>query len=45
MVLSVRSPEGDLLIPPRADTVLDEGDRIIVLGPADVLAGMAEEAT
>ncbi|HEX2272640.1 MAG TPA: potassium channel protein [Acidimicrobiales bacterium] len=45
MVLAVRSPEGELLIPPRADTVLDEGDLIIVVGPADALAGMAEAAT
>ncbi|HEX2043359.1 MAG TPA: potassium channel protein [Acidimicrobiales bacterium] len=45
MVLAVRSPDGELLIPPRADTVLDEGDLIIVVGPADALAGMAKEAT
>ncbi|HEV3400650.1 MAG TPA: TrkA C-terminal domain-containing protein, partial [Acidimicrobiales bacterium] len=45
MVLAVRSPEGELLIPPRADTVLDEGDLIIVVGPADALAVMAKEAT
>jgi voltage-gated potassium channel len=45
MVLAVRSPDDELLIPPRADTVLDEGDLIIVVGPADALAGMAKEAT
>jgi voltage-gated potassium channel len=45
MVLAVRSPDGVLLIPPRADTVLDEGDLIIAVGPADALAGMAKEAT
>jgi voltage-gated potassium channel len=45
MVLAVRDADGELLIPPRADTVLDEGDLIIVVGPADALAGMAKEAT
>jgi voltage-gated potassium channel len=45
MVLAVRDAGGELLIPPKADTVLDEGDLIIVVGPADALATMAKEAT
>ena len=44
MVLAVRSGDGELLIPPRADTVLDAGDLIIVVGPAGPLAGMAQAA-
>ncbi len=44
MVLAVRSGDGELLIPPRADTVLDAGDLIIVVGPALALAGMAQAA-
>ena len=45
MVLAVRSQAGDLHIPPRAETVLGEGDLIIAVGPADALAGMARAAT
>ncbi len=45
MVLAVRSGDGELLIPPRADTVLDAGDLIIVVGPADALAGLAKAAS
>ena len=45
MVLAVRNAAGDLLIPPRADTVLAEGDLIIVVGPADALAELASSAT
>ena len=45
MVLAVRSPGGELLIPPRADTVLGEGDLIIVVGPAAALTGMAAKAS
>ena len=45
MVLAVRNPGGELLIPPQADTVLGQGDLIIVVGPADALAGMAKAAS
>ena len=44
MVLAVRNPAGDLLIPPRADTVLSEGDLIIVVGPAAALGDLASSA-
>jgi voltage-gated potassium channel len=44
MVLAVRSPDGELLIPPRAETVLNEGDLIIAVGPAAALSGMARAA-
>jgi voltage-gated potassium channel len=45
MVLAVRSPAGELLIPPRADTVLGAGDLIIVVGPAMAVVGLAQSAT
>ncbi|HEX2192781.1 MAG TPA: potassium channel protein [Acidimicrobiales bacterium] len=41
MVLAVRQPSGDLLIPPRADTVLTKGDLIIVVGPSQALGELA----
>ena len=41
MVLAVRHSSGDLLIPPRADTVLTEGDLIIVVGPSEALSELA----
>jgi voltage-gated potassium channel len=44
MVLAVRNPAGELLIPPRADTVLSEGDLIIVVGPAAALGDLASSA-
>ena len=45
MVLAVRNADGDLLIPPRAETVLGEGDLIIVIGPAAALGDLASAAT
>ena len=45
MVLAVRNPAGDLVIPPRAETVLDEGDLIIVVGPSAALGELATSAT
>ena len=45
MVLAVRNPAGDLLIPPRAETVLTEGDLIIVVGPSAALGELASAAT
>jgi voltage-gated potassium channel len=45
MVLAVRNRLGGLLVPPRADTVLEEGDVLIAVGPAEALARFAKEAT
>ncbi len=45
MVLARKSDSGDFLIPPAADTVLSEGDLIIVMGPTAALSRMAEDAT
>ena len=45
MVLAIRNPAGELLIPPRADTVLSEGDLIIVVGPSAALGELASAAT
>ena len=45
MVLAVRNPAGELLIPPRAETVLTEGDLIIVVGPSEALGELASAAS
>lgn len=45
MVLARKSASGELLVPPRADTVLSAGDLIIVVGPTAALSRMAEDAT
>jgi voltage-gated potassium channel len=44
MILAVRQPSGDTLVPPRADTVLSAGDVLIVVGPVKALAQLAEGA-
>jgi voltage-gated potassium channel len=44
MIMAVRSPEGTLLVPPRADTELSAGDLLIVVGPVDHLSDLAERA-
>jgi voltage-gated potassium channel len=44
MLLAVRSPDGELLVPPRADTELVAGDLLIVVGPRDALGQLAERA-
>ncbi|MDQ4098175.1 MAG: potassium channel protein [Actinomycetota bacterium] len=44
MILAVRSPDGELLVPPRADTGLNRGDLLIVVGPMEALARLAEQA-
>jgi Trk K+ transport system NAD-binding subunit len=44
MIMAVRSPAGDLLVPPRADTELHAGDLLIVVGPMDALGHMAGRA-
>ena len=44
MILAVRSPDGRLLVPPRADTALERGDLLIVVGPITALGRLAEQA-
>jgi voltage-gated potassium channel len=44
MILARRSPDGHLLVPPRADTGLAAGDLLIVVGPVDALGRLAEQA-
>ena len=44
MIMAVRSPDGTLLVPPRADTELSAGDLLIVVGPVDHLSDLAERA-
>ena len=44
MILAVRSPDGQLLVPPRADTVLAAQDLLIIVGPQAALARLAEQA-
>jgi voltage-gated potassium channel len=44
MILAVRSPDGGLLVPPRADTQLAAGDLLILVGPMEALGQLAEQA-
>ena len=44
MIMAVRSPDGNLLVPPRADTKLEAGDLLIVVGPIDALGDLAGRA-
>jgi len=44
MIMAVRSPDGTLLVPPRADTELAAGDLLIVVGPMEALGHLAERA-
>lgn len=44
MILAVRSPDGELLVPPRADTVLQARDLLIVVGPVSALGQLAGRA-
>jgi len=44
MIMAVRSPDGTLLVPPRADTELSAGDLLIVVGPMDALGDLAVRA-
>jgi voltage-gated potassium channel len=44
MILAVRSPDGSLLVPPRADTTLSAGDLLILVGPMAALGQLAERA-
>jgi len=44
MIMVVRGPDGGLLVPPRADTVLNAGDLLIIVGPVDALNDLARRA-
>lgn len=44
MIMAVRSADGSLLVPPRADTELAAGDLLIIVGPMDALADLAVRA-
>lgn len=44
MVLAVRKPAGEMVIPPKGDTVLHEDDFLIAIGPIAALSKLAEEA-
>ncbi|MBA3267221.1 MAG: NAD-binding protein [Acidimicrobiia bacterium] len=44
MILAVRSPDGTLAVPPRAETVLGAGDLLIVVGPQGPLGQLEEKA-
>ncbi|MBA3281963.1 MAG: NAD-binding protein [Acidimicrobiia bacterium] len=45
MILGVRSADGRLLMPPRADTSLAAADLLVVLGPISALGDLAERAS
>ena len=44
MMLALKKPDGEVLIPPRADTMLDAGDLVIAVGKVGALAVLAEAA-
>lgn len=44
MILGVRSADGRVMVPPRADTRLAAGDLMIVVGPLRALSTMADRA-
>jgi len=44
MILAVRSPDGSLAVPPRAETELRAGDLLILVGPAPALGRLADLA-
>jgi voltage-gated potassium channel len=44
MILAVRNPDGELLVPPRADTELHAKDLLIVVGPLTALGDLARRA-
>ena len=45
MVLALKREAGELVVPPRAETVVSQGDVLIVLGSAEPLAQLAKQAT
>ena len=44
MMLAVKKRSGELVVPPRATTVVEGGDLIIALGSVDALGSLAREA-
>ncbi len=44
MILAVRSSDGRLLVPPRAETELRTGDLLILVGPMGALGRLADQA-
>jgi voltage-gated potassium channel len=44
MIMAVRSPDGALLVPPRAETKLSAGDLLIVVGPIEFLNDLASRS-
>ena len=44
MILAVRGPDGQVVVPPKGDTALAAGDLLIVVGPMKALAELAEQA-
>lgn len=44
MIMAARSPDGDLMVPPRADAVLHAGDLLIAVGPVEALDALAMKA-
>ena len=44
MLLALKRPDGELLVPPRADSKLGEGDVVIAVGQVKVLNQLAEGA-
>jgi voltage-gated potassium channel len=44
MVLALKREAGELVVPPRAETLVSRGDVLIVLGPAEPLAQLAKQA-
>ena len=44
MMLALKKRSGDLVLPPKADTVVDEGDVVIAVGATGPLAELARDA-
>jgi Trk K+ transport system NAD-binding subunit len=44
MILAVRGHDGQVVVPPKADTELEASDLLIVVGPMKALAQLAERA-
>ncbi len=44
MLLALKRPGGELLVPPLAESIIGEGDVVIAVGQVKVLNLLAEEA-
>lgn len=44
-ILAIRTADGQLVVPPRADTSLGAGDLLIAIGPMGALTKLAEQAS